>query len=125
MASGKKKLHKSLEQLKKAIATYENSDRDDELQFLALSKAFEIAVEYAWRDLKKYVEEEGLEAQSPKAAVRQAAKLGIIKEPDQWLLCIDARNDSVHDYFGIPESEYVGLIKKFIELADFLLSHPQ
>lgn len=110
----------ALHQLTLAIRAYDDADKEDHLPFLALSKAFEVAVEYAWRELKRRVEDDGLEAPSPKAAVKQAAKLGFIKDTEKWLMCIDARNDSVHDYFGIPESDYIELAREFLELAKTL-----
>lgn len=112
------KLNESLSQLKAALKAYDQANKESQLEFLALSKAFEVAVEYAWRKLKIMVEDDGLDAPSPKAAVKQAAKIGIISEADSWLACIDARNDSVHDYFGIPESDYVSLARKFISLCN-------
>jgi len=122
MASKKQnRIKTSLEQLALAIKAYESSDKDDRLPFLALSKAFEVAIEYAWRELKIRVEDEGLEAPSPKAAIKQAAKLKLIDDAEKWLACINARNDSVHDYFGIPESDYVRTAKDFIGLASKIL----
>jgi len=103
--------------LSEAVEAYKNSDKKSELPFLALSKAFEIAIEYAWRELKSRVENDGLDAPSPKAAVKQAAKLGIVTSPELWIECIDARNNSVHDYFGITEEDYAELAEKFLQLA--------
>jgi len=42
--------------------------------------------------------------------------LQLLTEPEVWLACIDARDDSVHDYFGIPEEEYVELAQKLLSL---------
>src|SRR3989338_8471844 len=101
-SKGKTKLPKAISNLKAALRNYEESPT--ELNFLTLSKAFEIGVEYAWRHLKERVEEEGLDAPTPKMAVREAARLEWISKPEKWLDCIDARNDSVHDYFGISKN---------------------
>lgn len=108
------KIKEALSYLQQALVQYEEAS--DHLKFLALSKAFEICIEYVWKELKFRVEDEGLEAQSPKQAVRQSAKLGIIDHPDDWINCINARNDSVHDYFGIPEADYCELTKTFVKL---------
>lgn len=116
------KLRKSVNNLKKAIKQYKSMSADDrEMGFLTISKAFEVAVEYGWRELKQKVENEGLEALSPKDAVRQSAQIGIIKKPQAWLESIDARNNSVHDYFGIGEKEFVELAEKFVDLVKGLL----
>lgn len=111
------KIGGALTQLEKAIEGYKKAGGDNRLQFLALSKGFEVAVEYAWRELKARVEDDGLDAPSPKTAIKQAAKLGLINDAESWLACIDARNDSVHDYFGIPEADYVALAERFLKLG--------
>lgn len=111
-----KKINEAERYLKQAMAQYDQAP--DHLKFLALSKTFEICIEYVWKELKFRVEDEGLEAQSPKQAVRQAAKLGLITEPDSWINCINARNDSVHDYFGIPEADYRDITETFLKLLE-------
>lgn len=113
MASAK--LNEALTHLDQALSQYD--DKESELNFLTVSKAFEIVLEYAWRGLKRKIEDEGLEAQSPKTAIKQAAKLGLITHPEIWLTCLTARNDSVHDYFGISMHDYVELARKLIPLA--------
>lgn len=115
MVSKKKRLPKAVNNLKEALDQY-NKLRN-ELNFLTVSKAFEILLEYSWRDLRREVEDQGLEASSPKMAMRQAAKLNIITDPELWLDCLDARNDSVHDYFSISESEYIELAKDLLSLV--------
>ncbi len=114
MESKKKKLLKAIQNLKESLAQY-RADKT-ELNFLTLSKAFENAVEYSWREFKLLVEDQGLEAPAPKVAVKEAARLHLLTEPEIWLACIDARNDSVHDYFGISEGEYRDLAERLIEL---------
>jgi hypothetical protein len=79
-----------------------------------------VLVEYSWKMMKRRVQDDGLDAPSPKAAVREAAKLRLISEPDVWILCINARNASVHDYFGITREEFLELAKKLSILAERL-----
>ncbi len=114
MESKKKKLLSAVENLEAALRQY--ADKKTALNFLTVSKAFETAVEYCWREFKRLVEDQGLEAQAPKIAIKEAARLKFLKEPETWLLCIDARNDSVHDYFGITEAEYVDLASALLNL---------
>ena len=117
----KAKLKHSLEQLKEAIRVYEKTKDNPGIQFLAVSKAFEVAVEYAWRELKFLAEDEGLDAPSPKSAVRQAAKLGFIDQAEKWIDYINARNEGVHDYFSIPEEDYLELAKDFLKECQKIL----
>ena len=112
-----KKIKKSMLQLEAALRYYEAAQPNAELAFLTLAKAFEVLVEYVWKELKARVEDEGLFANSPKDAVRQAATLGIIDQPEEWITCITARNDSVHDYFTIPQAEYAKIAAEFLKMA--------
>jgi len=115
MASDSVKLIKALETLGKAIDHINAiDDGEKDLAFLSVAKAFEVAVEYAWRSLREMVEDEGLDAPSPKAAVREAARLGIIDNPESWIEYINARNAGVHDYFGMTNEEYVKIAKEFL-----------
>lgn len=118
MAIGKApQLKKAAKNLKAAIREYEKRKAGDDLPFLALCKALEVLMEYAWKDLKRQVEEQGLFASSPREAIKQAATIRLIDHPDRWLAVLTARNDSVHDYFGIPEVSYVKLARELLELG--------
>ncbi len=115
-----KKLPKSIETLRAALQEYE-SRGGGELPFLTVCKSLEIVVEYAWREMKKMVEAQGLFAPSPKEAIRQAASAGFISCPEKWMKILLARNDSVHDYFGIPEDRYIDFVKQLLEISPELL----
>ncbi len=119
------KLTGALDDLKTALEHYQKMKKgakEKRLAYLSFSKAFEVAVEYGWRTLKRKVMEEGLDPQSPKGAVRDAAKIDLIDNVEAWLGFIDARNSAVHDYFSISEKEYCDLAKEFITEAEKLLS---
>ena len=118
MALAGEKLEKSLETLKEAIDFFNNvKDDKKDIAFLSVAKAFEVSVEYAWRELKNRVEDEGLDAPSPKAAIREAARIGLIENAEAWIDFINARNAGVHDYFGMPEDEYVKIANEFLVKA--------
>lgn len=108
---------KSLDILADALRAYKKTKETDFLMFLSVSKAFEIAVEYSWREFKKIVEDEGLDAPSPKGAVRGMARIGRIDNPEKWIEYITARNAGVHDYFGTTQNEYVKIAQEFLNDA--------
>ena len=114
------KIEKSKKNLIQALKAYDNRSKDDELPFLTVCKSLEVLFEYVCKELKNKVEEEGLFAVSPKEAIRQAAQLEIITEPERWIAITNARNDSVRDYFGIPENKYAELAVEFIQLIDLI-----
>lgn len=114
MASKENKLRKSLKTLQEALKKFK---KDDELSFLAVAKAFEISVEYSWRELKRIVEDEGLDAPSPKAAIREAARLGKLDDAEGWIEFVNVRNAGIHDYFGMGEEEYIEIAEDFLKHA--------
>jgi nucleotidyltransferase substrate binding protein (TIGR01987 family) len=111
----------SLQALEEALEFYDHAEAKDDIKFLALSKAFEVAVEYSWKELKDRVEAEGLEALSPKDAVRQAARIELISEAEIWIEFINARNSGVHDYFGLSKDKYLSLVRRFLKETNALL----
>ena len=112
------RLRKAFTDLERVIESYSLASKSAKrLYFLALTKAFEVAIEYSWKEIKRKVEDRGLEAFSPKDAIREGAKLGFIEEPEEWIDAINARNLSVHDYFSLSEQDFVALIKTFYQNA--------
>ena len=117
----KPKLKECFDDLQFAFERYTGKfkdPREERLAFLSLTKAFEIGQAYLWKDLKKRVESEGLEAQSPKSALREAVKLGLLKPGDEWFRFVDARNMAAHDYYGITKNGFLDLVKLFLAHLD-------
>ena len=117
-------LKKSLEATKKAnsrlleaIDTLKNESSKDkskkEVLFDAVVKRFEVLFEYTWKMLKVASEYEGIEAPGPRPAIQEAVRFGWITDPEFWAEALDARNGSVHDYFGISEDKYLKVITRF------------
>ena len=106
------KLKNSIKELEHAL-TFLPKARSDKVYLSGISKSFEVCLEYLWRHLKQRVEEEGLEAYSPKEIVKTAAKAGFIDDAEVLIECINARNSAVQDYFGTDPGEYLELIAKF------------
>ena len=114
----RRKLKEALGDLNRCINSYvPSSSKERSVSFIAICKAFEVALEYAWKDLKKIIEDKGLEAYSPKDVVREAANINLIEDPEDWIDYINARNLSVHDYFSLTEKATVELINRFYNSA--------
>ena len=112
------KLERAILDLTMAMEFYRKIDGNEPSAFLAVAKAFEVAIEYAWKDLKRQLEEKGMsDIYAPKDVIRKAAQIGVLDNAEKWLNYIDARNDSVHDYYGMTQSEYIELARKFIKDA--------
>lgn len=113
------RLLESVGDLERALKEYKPTTAEGtrSLSFLAVTKAFEVSLEYLWKHFKYEVEDRGLEAPSPKDSVRAAAEIGLTKNPDFYIKAINARNQSVHDYFSMTEEAFVMLIRGFLDLA--------
>lgn len=94
---------------------------DDPIVRAGIVKSFEVALEYAWKEMKSRAIDAGLEAYSPKDCVRVAAKLGLIESPEKWIVFINIRNLSVHDYIGVSDEDFDKALEEFVkELSVFI-----
>lgn len=100
------------------LAKQRSDDMERPVVVDAVIKRFEVLFEYSWKLLKTAAEYQGSEAPGPRPAIQEAVKFGWIKDPELWVYALDARNGSVHDYFGITISEYLQLIQKFSKAAE-------
>lgn len=56
---------------------------------------FEFCIELAWKTSKKIL---GLSASAPKIVIRDMAQNGLISDPEEWFVFLEARNLSSHTY---------------------------
>ena len=87
-------LKKALHRLKEALAVPKSDIvRDSVIQ------RFEFTVELSWKVLQRHLKSSGVvESLTPKNVFREAARLGIVKDPEAWIKFVDARNLSSHTY---------------------------
>jgi len=81
--------------------------------FDACVKRFEVLFEYAWKLLKVASEFQGREAPGPRPAIQEGLRFGWIEDADFWADALDARNASVHDYFGMTQQDYLKIMGRF------------
>jgi nucleotidyltransferase substrate binding protein (TIGR01987 family) len=112
----KQKFEESVKILQEALV-YKKKAADNRIYYDAISKAFEVALEYGWKYLKARVEEEGIDVVSPKDAMRRAGEVGLIDNVEQWIGFLNARNLAVHDYLGIPSDDYLNIAAEFLLAA--------
>lgn len=74
-----------------------NQPKNEFIRDAAIQR-FEFTFELAWKVLKNYLEREGLEARSPRAAIRGAFSIGLLPEDEGWLVMVELRNLSSHTY---------------------------
>ena len=64
----------------------------------AAIQRFEFSFELAWKAVSAFARSEGLEARSPREALRVAHRLSWIADEDLWLRMLDDRNRTTHTY---------------------------
>ena len=120
----KKKLTESFRHLMEALK-YEKKAQTSPFFAAGIAKCFENCFEHAWKYLKQTVNEQGMEVYSPREAVKEAARLGLIEDLELWLGFIEDRNLSVHNYLGVSDEDYLQTIRDFsTEVKKLLSSKP-
>jgi nucleotidyltransferase substrate binding protein (TIGR01987 family) len=90
---------------------------------------FEFTHELAWNTLKDYLEDQGNQnVKGSKDATREAFKVALITDGEQWMAMIQSRNISSHTYNEHTAEELVNAIVKqyfplFIELKTEMEKH--
>ncbi|WP_276605759.1 nucleotidyltransferase substrate binding protein [Thermus tengchongensis] len=93
----------------------------DEFIWDSAIQRFEFTFELAWKVLKLYLEREGLEARSPRAAIRGAFQVGLLPEDPGWLEMLELRNLTSHTYDeALAERIYAALPQALARFQDLL-----
>lgn len=108
------KLTESLELLAETFRELESEPKSRVLK-AALSKAYEVSFEYAWKAFKKKADQSGLEVYSPRDAIKAAVQLNLIDDLELWEKFLNVRNLSVHDYIGATEKEFLNTAQEFLK----------
>lgn len=80
-----------------AIQAY-NKDKNSVLIQMALIQSFEICFELAWKVLKDYLQQNGINSLLPKDVIKEAFSAEVIKNGQVWIDMINARNSTSHEY---------------------------
>jgi len=85
--------------LREAIEALEQRELT-QLEKEGIIQRFEYTWELAWKVLKDYLEHEGvvLDKITPASVIKAAFEAKIIKDGEQWMSALDARNSMSHQY---------------------------
>ena len=92
---------RSLEQLESALQKLAEAlavPRDAPLAIDGTIQRFEFTIELYWKVLKRLLEAEGIQAATPRAALRRAFQAGWIDDEEAWLEMLQNRNLTSHTY---------------------------
>jgi len=119
------KLQSQFEDLKKALSRLREAvilPADQTINQDATIQRFEFTFELSWKIMQGIVNENIKNVYGPKQVIREAAKLGLINDPEKWFLFLHQRNMSVHTYREEVAKEVYASAKEFIVFVDALIS---
>ncbi len=88
----------------------------------ALIKFFELAFEQSWKILKKVLMQNySIETLGSKDTFREAARIGLINNPENWFDFVEDRNETVHSYNQETADEIISDLDSFVEELDYLI----
>ena len=117
----RKKLEQSVKDLQHALEFLDKAKKDTFFS-AGITKCFEVSMEYAWKYFKAMLACEGLDAYSPKEAIKLAGRAGWIDNVEQWLDYLEDRNLAVHDYLGMGDPDVSETIRSYLQDVSRLLS---
>ncbi|TYP50918.1 nucleotidyltransferase substrate binding protein [Thermosediminibacter litoriperuensis] len=97
----KERMIERLKDFKKALKRLEegiNIEPSNEIIIDGVIQRFEFTFELAWKLVKDCLEYEGIEAKSPRSAIREGFKAGIISDGEAWIEMLVDRNKTSHIY---------------------------
>ena len=101
---------KALSQLREAVELSEQRELS-RLEKQGVIQAFEFCHELAWNTLKDFLQDQGNQnIRGSKDATREAFKVGLITDGEQWMAMIQSRNLSSHTYNEKVSEDLVGAI---------------
>ena len=86
----------------------------------AAIQRFEFSFELAWKAVSSYARSEGLEARSPREALRVAHRLAWVDDEGLWLRMLDDRNRTTHTYNESVAEEIFGRLAGYAFALDTL-----
>ena len=85
-------------------------------------KRFEICFDLAWKSIKNYARNEGVECNSPRMCFKTAFKLNLIDYDEKWLKSIEDRNTTSHLYNEKSADQVYQRLPEYRSLFKSLLS---
>ena len=123
----KDELKYSIEKFNKALSRLNIGIKKakDQLDNDGVIQRFEFTFELLWKTLRLFLLSEGIITKSPKEALKESFRFGLIKDEEIFLDMLNDRNQTSHIYSEDVSKEIVRRIKKFYiskltELSDEL-----
>ncbi len=94
------RLKQRIAQFHSAVARLENACAQPENEFIrdAVIQRFEFCFELAWKMLRLKLLDDGIEAATPRAVIREAVAARMLDDGDRWSDMLRYRNETSHTY---------------------------
>ena len=113
------KLNKAFLKLREGIES-----ASTELEKDGVIQRFEFTFELLWKTLKIILEYKGIEVRSPRSAIKEAFKAGLIEDDEIFLDMLEDRNLTSHIYDEETSEEIFERIKKvYVPVLEKLISN--
>ena len=67
-------------------------------QAKGMVQRFEYTFELAWKTLKDYLQEQGVDARFPREVIKASYHYGLIEDGETWMIMLDKKNAMAHTY---------------------------
>ncbi|TCS78366.1 nucleotidyltransferase substrate binding protein [Tepidibacillus fermentans] len=88
----------ALERLKESLQIEAYQDIIQDIIIDGVIQRFEFTFELSWKLMKLFLEYEGIEANSPRSAIRKAYEINMIEDGEAWIDMMIDRNKISHVY---------------------------
>jgi len=104
-------------QLQKALNKLQEAGQSPatELNRDATIQRFEFTFELAWKLMQLVLKDNGIDSYGPKNTFREAAKLGLIDNPESWFVFLQNRNLTTHKYDEKTAEKIYNSAKEFVK----------
>lgn len=113
-------LQKAIERLHEVLTTEKTSITRD-----SAIKRFELCFDLAWKSIKVYAQQEGVECYSPRSCFKSAFQLNLIEYNEEWFKMVEDRNTTAHLYGENLADEVYGRLSIYERLFDGLVRKMQ
>lgn len=125
----KERIIERLNDFKNALKRLEegiNFELSNEIIVDGVIQRFEFTFELAWKLLKDILEYEGIEVKSPRSAIKEAFKAGLISDGEAWIDMMIDRSKTSHVYdekeakaiYNKIKSFYIDLLRELKNCAE-------
>ncbi|MCF6092538.1 nucleotidyltransferase substrate binding protein [Microaerobacter geothermalis] len=80
------------------LTEFIEKDALNKFEIQGLIQCFEYTFELAWKTIKDYLEQEGFEVKSPRAAIQTAFQSELVTDGHTWIDMLQKRNLMAHTY---------------------------